>query len=255
MEFVTVVGGCLLIGIVYLFLTRNRGGVKDIGRGNNKALYDHTTIIQDGVVYRPVSAERTREAGMYRVIMREIEDDGRLGEDLHFVLNQHDYQARFGLSLVPGELVWEEKVSTFAELVNPVAAHLRDEEMVKFFENLEYKELENQLKDAEAGKKDLMKTVVSTRKQMLGWFDLLKKLKGENIKMKGERDFYLKQLDEYGSAPDTINRLVKAEAAVRRLSSELAEVQAGESASAEAVKSVLGRSPDSGGHSDTVVVK
>ena len=254
MEFVHVVGICLGFGIIYLFLIRNRGGVKDIGRGSNRALYDHTSIIQDGVVYRPLSAERTREAGMYRVVMREIEDDGRLGEDLHFVLNEHDFQARFGLSLVPGELVWEEKITTFAELVNPVAARLRDEELVKYFEHLEYETLENQLKDAEAGKRDLLKTVSTTRKQMLGWFDLMKTLKRDNIKIKGERDGLNAMLDAYGNAPDVINRLVKAEASVRRLSSENAELRAGETATAEAVQHIIGGGGGSGEGRDVTVV-
>ena len=254
MEFIHVVGICLVGGIIYLFMTRNRGGVKDIGRGINKALYEHTSIIKDGVVYRPVSAEKTREPGMYRVVMREIENDGRLGEDLHFVLNEHDFQARSGLVLSPGELVLEEKISTFAELVDPVAARLRDEELIKFFEHLEYETLENQLKDAEAGKRDLLKTVSTTRKQMLGWFDLLKTLKRENVKIKGERDQLRGLLDAYGNAPETINNLVKAEATIRRLSNENAELRAGETAAAEATKSILGRSPDGGGHADTVVV-
>ena len=254
MEFAYVVGICLVVGIIYLFMTRNRGGVKDIGRGVNKALYDHTSIVKDGTVYRPVSAEKTREPGMYRVVMREIEDDGRLGDDLHFVLNEQDYQARFGLVLSPGELVLEEKITTFAQLVDPVAARLRDEELIKFFEHLEYENLENQLKDAEAGKKDLLKTVTSTRKQMLGWFGQLKKLKRENVAIKGERDQLKGMLDAYGSAPETINHLVKAEATIRRLSLENAELRAGETATADAVKSVLGRSPDGGGHADTVVV-
>lgn len=254
MEFIHVVGICLAFGIIYLFMTRNRGGVKDIGRGVNKALYDHTSIIKDGVVYRPVSSEKTREPGMYRVVMREIEDDGRMGEDLHFVLNAYDFQARSGLILSPGELVLEEKISTFAELVNPVAAHLRDVELTKFFDQLDYETLENQLKDAEAGKRDLMKTVSATRKQMLGWFDLLKILKRENVKIKGERDQLMGLLDAYGNAPETINNLVKAEATIRRLSNENAELRAGETAAAEATKSILGRSPDGGGHADTVVV-
>ena len=255
MEFIHVVGICLVVGIIYLFMTRNRGGVKDIGRDVNKALYNHTSIIKDGVVYRPVSAEKTREPGMYRVVMREIEEDGRLGDDLHFVLNEQDYHARFGLVLSPGELVLEEKITTFAQLVDPVAARLRDEELIKFFEHLEYETLENQLKDAEAGKRDLLKTVYSTRKQMVGWFDLLKTMKRENIKIKGERDQLKGMLDAYGSAPETINHLIKAEATIRQLSLKIAELQAGETATAEAVKSMMGRPPDGGGHSDTVVVK
>lgn len=254
MEFIHVVGICLAFGIIYLFMTRNRGGVKDIGRGVNKALYDHTSIIKDGVVYRPVSAEKTREPGMYRVVMQEIEDDGRRGEDLHFVLNEHDYQARAGLVLSPGELVLEEKITTFAELVDPVAARLRDEELIKFFEHLEYENLENQLKDAEAGKRDLLKTVSTTRKQMVGWLDTLKTLKKENVKIKSERDRLLAVLDEYGSAPETVNQLVKANAMIVQLSKKCAELEAGETATAEAVKSVLGRSGDGGGQGETVVV-
>jgi len=190
---------------------------------------------------------------MYRVVMREIEDDGRLGEDLHFVLNEQDFQARFGLSLVPGELVWEEKITTFAELVNPVAARLRDEELMKYFEHLEYETLEKQLKDAEAGKRDLKRTVATTRKQMLGWFDLMKTLKRENIGIRGERDSLKAMLDAYGNAPKTINELVKAEATVRRLSAENAELRAGETATAEAVQKIMGRDGDGEGRDVTVV--
>jgi len=100
MELVHVLGLCFLAIIAYLFLVRNRGGVKDIGVSNSRELLRHMTIIKDGVTYRPESAEKTREPGMYKVSMYELQNDGRRGEVMPHIINVDDYKGRLGLALV-----------------------------------------------------------------------------------------------------------------------------------------------------------
>jgi hypothetical protein len=253
MELSYVLGVVFVVIVGYLFLTRNRGGVKDIGVSSSRELLRHMTIIKDGVTYRPESAEKTREPGMYKVSMYEIQNDGRRGEIMPHIINVDDYKGRLGLALVPGELVLEERFDSIAELVDPVLKQRHEDELVKFLERLEYVELENQLMDAEAGNRDLKNTVVSSRKKMLDYVNLLKKLQGDKIKLKSKCDALTAMLEAYGEAPKTINDLVKAEATIRKLNIEIFELRTKSTAEAEAVQKIMGRPSE--GHDAPVVIK
>lgn len=253
MELLHALGICLVILIGYLFMTRNRGGVKDIGVVSSRELLRHMTIIKEGVTYRPESAEKTRQPGTYKVSMYEIQNDGRRGDVLPYIINVNDYRARLGLALVPGELVIEESMESIAELVDPVLKQRHEDEIVKFLESLEYVELENQLNDAEAGNRDLKKTVVSTRKKMLDYVDLLKKTHRDKVELQSKCDALTGMLDVYGEAPRTINELVRALATIKQLSAENAELRAKSTMEIEAVQKVMGRPAESGGQDVTVV--
>jgi hypothetical protein len=253
MELLHALGLCFIGLIGYLFMTRNRGGVKDIGVASSRELLRHMTIIKDGVTYRPESAEKTREPGMYKVIMYEIQNDGRRGDPMPHMINVNDYRTRLGLALVPGELVIEESMESIAELVDPVLKQRHEDEIIKFLDSLEYVELENQLKDAEAGNQDLKKTVVSARKKMLDYVDLLKKTHKDNVALKSKCDVLTGMLDVYGEAPRTMNELVKALAAIKQLSIENAELRANHTLEIEAVQKIMGRPAESGGQDVTVV--
>ena len=253
MELAQVFGIVFVVAIVYLFLIRNRGGVKDIGVASSRELLRHMTIIKDGVTYRPESAEKTREPGMYKVSMWEIQNDGRRGDVMPHIIDVNDYKARLGLSLVPGELVLEQRFDSVAELVDPVLAQRHEDEIVKFLEGLEYVEIENQLKDAEAGNRDLKKTVGSTRKKMLDYVDLLKKMQTDKVKLESKCSALTSMLEAYGEAPKTINDLLKAQALITRLSSENAELRDKSNIEAEVVQKLMGRTPGSGGQDVTVV--
>jgi hypothetical protein len=253
MEFVYVLGLCFLAIVGYLFLVRNRGGVKDIGVSSSRELLRHMTIIKDGVTYRPESAEKTREPGMYNVSMYEIQNDGRRGDVMPYILNENDFDVRVGLALVPGELVMEEGLDSIAELVDPVLKRRHEAEILKFLESLEYVEIENQLRDAEAGNRDLKKTVVSTRKKMIDYVDLLKKMYKDKIELQTKCDKLTALLEAYGEAPKTINDLVKANAHIARLSREVSELRSKSNIEAEVVQKLMGRTPDSGGQDVTVV--
>jgi len=252
MEFVHVVGGGFVLVIIYLAFLRNRGGVKDIGAGTSRELMRHTTIIKGGVPFRPEFAEPTRETGRYKVTMHELQNDGRMGDSMPYVLNVEDYSVRVGMALVPGELVMEEKFDSVLELIDPVQKRLREEAVLDMLEGLKYKQLEEQVRDAEAGKNDLKKTVVTVRKNLIEYVKLIKTQQESIIALKGEKKAALSMLEAYQGAPETINRLVVAERAVTRLTKELADVKAGKTAEAEAMKSVLGREPADRGD---VVVK
>jgi len=230
MELVHVLGLCFLAIIAYLFLVRNRGGVKDIGVSNSRELLRHMTIIKDGVTYRPESAEKTREPGMYKVSMYELQNDGRRGEVMPHIINVDDYKGRLGLALVPGELVLEERFDSIAELVDPVLKQRHEAEIV-----------------------DLKKTVGSTRKKMLDYVDLLKKMQMDKIELQTKYDKLTAVLEAYGEAPKTINDLLKAQALITRLSSENAELRSRSNVEAEVVQKLMGRTPDSGGQDVTVV--
>ena len=245
MELLHALGVCFLVLIGYLFMTRNRGGVKDIGVVSSRELLRHMTIIKDGVTYRPESAEKTREPGMYKVSMYELQNDGRRGEVMPHIINVDDYKGRLGLALVPGELVLEERFDSIAELVDPVLKQRHEDEILKFLESLEYVEIENQLKDAEAGNRDLKKTVVSTRKKMLDYVDLLKNMHRDKIELQTKYDKLTAVLDAYGEAPRTINDLVKANAHIARLSREVSELRSKSNIEAEVVQKLMGRTPDS----------
>lgn len=253
MEFVHFLGICFVVVIIALFLTRNRGGVKDIGMSNSRELLRHMTIIKGGVTYRPESAEKTREPGMYRVSMYEIHNDGRRDDAVPHIINVNDFKARLGLSLVPGELVLEEGIDSIAELIDPVLKQKHDDEIIKFLEGLEYVELENQLKDAEAGNRDLRKTVVESRTKMLDYVNLLKKTHREKSELTDKCDKLTAMLDAYGEAPNTINELVKALATIKRLSTENVELRAKATVEAEVVHRLMGRATESGGQDVTVV--
>jgi len=253
MELLHALGICFVVLITYLFFTRNRGGVKDIGVVSSRELLRHMTIIKDGVTYRPESAEKTRDPGMYKVIMYEIQNDGRRGDPMPHMINVNDYRTRLGLALVPGELVIEESMESIAELVDPVLKQRHEDEIVKFLDDLEYVELENQLKDAEAGNRDLKKTITSSRKKMLDYVDLLKKTHRDKVELQSKCDALTGMLEVYGEAPRTMNELVKALATIKQLSIENAELRSKSTAEIEAVQKIMGRPAESGGQDVTVV--
>jgi len=114
-------------------------------------------------------------------------------------------------------------------------------------------EIENQLKEAEAGNRDLKKTVGLTRKKMLDYVDLLKKMHTDKIELQTKYDKLTAVLEAYGEAPKTINDLLKAQALITRLSSENAELRSRSNMEAEVVQKLMGRTPDSGGQDVTVV--
>lgn len=253
MELAQVFGIVFVVAIIYLFLIRNRGGVKDIGVSSSRELLRHMTIIKDGVTYRPESAEKTREPGMYKVSMWEIQNDGRRGDSMPHIINVTDYRARLGLALVPGELVLEERLESIAELVDPVLKQRHEDEIVKFLDGLEYVELENQLKDAEAGNRDLKQTVISSRKKMIDYVNLLKKTHHDKVELQSKCEALTGMLDAYGEAPKTINELVRALATIKQLSVENAELRAKSTAEIEAVQKIMGRPAE--GHDAPVVIK
>ena len=253
MELLHVLGICFLVLIGYLFLTRNRGGVKDIGVVSSRELLRHMTIIKEGVTYRPENAEKTQQPGTYKVSMYEIQNDGRRGDVMPHIINVNDYRARLGLALIPGELVLEERLDSIAELVDPVLKQRHEDEIVKFLDGLEYVELENQLRDAEAGNRDLKKTVTSARKSMLDYVDLLKKTHKDKVALQSKCDALTGMLDVYGEAPRTMNELVKALATIKQLSIENAELRSKSTAEIEAVQKIMGRPAESGGQDVTVV--
>jgi len=240
--------------IIYLFLTRNRGGVRDIGAATGRELFKHTTIIMDGLTYRPESAHKTNEPGMYKVTMREIENDGRLGDSVPFLININNFNGRMGLSLVSGELVWEEDLGSIIEMVDPVMKKMRDDELLAFFEQLEYKEVANQLKDAERGQRELRSTVTGARKKMLEYVNLLQKQHKKIATLETTCNRLKAMVDAYGQAPDVINQLATANAELRRLSSENAELRTKATVEAEAVQKIM-RGPGEGGGQDVTVVK
>lgn len=253
MELLHALGLCLLGLIGYIFITRNRGGVKDIGVVSSRELLRHMTIIKEGVTYRPESAEKTRQPGTYKVSMYEIQNNGRRGDTMPHIINVNDYRARLGLALVPGELVLEEGIDSIAELVDPVLKQRHEDEIVKFLDGLEYVELENQLKDAELGNQDLKKTVVSARKKMLDYVNLLKKTQEDKVKLQSKCDALNGMLNVYGEAPRTMEELVRALATIKQLSIENAELRAKDGIEIEAVHKIMGRPAESGGQDVTVV--
>ena len=113
---------------------------------------------------------------------------------------------------------------------------------------------EKQAKEAESKERDQRNIVKKVHRRLIEYVDRLGKQQQEIINLENINKGLQAMVDAYGTHADVIGRLARSEANERRLSKKCAELEAGESATAEAVKSVLGRSPDGGGHADTVVV-
>jgi hypothetical protein len=254
MEFAHVLTVALGFVIIYVFLTRNKGGVKDLGVSDGKELRRHTTIIMDGIPYRPVSAQSSNVEGMVRITMCEIEEDGRLGDAAPYHLDLNQYDVRKKLAIVSGELVFEVKYDSVLVLLDPVEQQLKDDRMMEFLEGLGYKEIEAQLRDAERSHADTKTTVWVLRKKAIEFIDLLKKQHEKISVLEAKCKRSDAMLEAYGQGPHVINELNTARAEITRLNYELSELRAKETVAMETVQKVLGRH-DGGGASEVTVVK